>query len=141
MRFTRTAVGWRIESNNRKTLKMTLKGVQVHRWIESGYLIVRVTDGSERASLVAYDEEIKRKLNIPKGPWDPVHETLLVKCGRACAFWLGGLRAGGKDDFPVGTTVDLDMRLGGAWPDGYSWVATNLKSTGLLVENYSCPAL
>jgi len=126
MRFIQTAVGHRIESNSWKPLILKLDNCTVKRITNKGFLLIDVHEASGRADLTAIDGEIKRRLNLQRGPWDGSNNTLVLKCTRNCTITICGEPVGRKDDLIHGKGLKVRCRLMGAWADGYVWRAESV---------------
>lgn len=128
MRFTRTAFGWRVMSNNHRIVCCVLRSCQILRVCTSGHLLVHVAESQEAQHLIDRDMEIKRGLGIAKGPWNDVRHEVLVKVKRGCQIWTGGELCGSREDLLPGRGIErLELRLAGAWPEGYVWEASNIE--------------
>lgn len=94
----------------------------------SGHLLVHVVKPQEVQNLIDRDMDIKRGLGITKGPWNSVRCDVLVKVKRGCRIWTGGECCGGREDLLPGRGIErLEMRLAGAWPEGYVWEASSIE--------------
>ena len=108
---------------------MTLKlGMcRVERVTPKGYLIVLVPGEVARENLLRIDTEVRRKLELARGPWDSFHHTLAVKLKRGCDMMLSGERVGRREDlFPGRQLEAVEIALAGAFSDGYVWAGVKL---------------
>ena len=129
MRYTQTAVGWRVTTDRNRAVTERLTGCAVAEQAAkaNNCLILQVPEGAVSRALTDTDIRIKRDLELRNGPWNTTTHRLAVKLKRGCAIQIAGLNVGRAADLLPGREVEAEVTLAGAWPGGYVWQANLLR--------------
>ena len=118
--------GFRVVSNNNKTIRLDLGECTVVGRTPKGYVVLQVHGPGRQQDLGRVEADMRRLLHIKQGAWDGFHNTLVVRCARGCAIELGGEAVGRPSDLVAGRVGGFTVDLTGAWEGGYVWSAVRV---------------
>lgn len=126
MRYVRTACGHRIFADSGGEVRQRVHGATVSSVLHDKGFVLLAVPAAAAAALTHTDREIRRRLLLPRGPWNAEARVLTVKVGRGCRIGTGGEWVGRLSDCLPGRPADAELQLAGAWATGYMWRATSL---------------